>query len=501
MHEDLKTFAGRIGLVGISQGIANFKGIFYLPLLTKSLSITDYGAWSLILASIAILHPLIQLGLNSAILRFLSPLPKEKIVQGLITVLIVVSITSTVACILFFFSSSYIVTDILKLTSITTTHAFQFAAFFIILDSINTVIISSFRVFGMIKKYAFVVLLKTFIEISLMVILIILGFGLIGAIAALMFTGIISLFTMLYFIFSYAGFARPDFSLVKPYILFGLPLIPINLAQYVIEISDRYIIGFFMGAEHVGIYSAAYGIGVIPLGLSTYLVFVLGPTVYQSYDNGLVEKAKKYLSYSMKYLLMLSIPSAFGLSILAKPILTIMTKQNFVTNGVYIIPFTVLSIVFWGIEQIFGVSLLIFKRRKIFVIAFVCSAVTNFILNIIFIPRYGIISAAFTTLVSYILLAIIIGSSSRRLFKFDLHYRFILKCIFASIGMTTCIWLINPINVVDVVLSIIFGIFVYFGLILLHKGFKKEELQMIFSIVGLTHVYQKVNAFFDSVRK
>ena len=50
---------------------------------------------------------------------------------------------------------------------------------------------------------------------------------------------------MLFFIFSYAGFAKPDFLLLKPYLLFGLPLIPITLARFVIDISDRYVIGFF----------------------------------------------------------------------------------------------------------------------------------------------------------------------------------------------------------------------------------------------------------------
>lgn len=499
MIESPKIFFQRIGLVGFSQTFVSLKGLIYLPILTRTLGASDYGVWALILVTFAVLQPFIILGLNSPILRFLSSQKKEKIVQGVITVVILVLFTGTIASIILFLSSDIIAINILKEPS--AAYIIKIAAPFIILESLNTIILGSFRVFGMIKKYAAVLIIKTSLEIGLIVFFISSGFGLIGAILSLMIAAVISLIIMLFFIFSYAGVARPDFLLLKPYLLFGLPLIPITLAQFVIEISDRYVVGFFMGAAKVGIYSAAYGIGVIPLGLSTFLVFVLGPTVYDLYDKGKIDKVKMYLSYSWKYLLMLSIPSAFGLSILAKPLLLSMTTSKFVSDGIYIIPLVVVSIVFWGMEQIFGVSLLIFKRRRIFVIAFMCAASTNFILNIIFVPHYGVIAAAVSTLIAYILLAVIIGYSSRRHFSFDLHLRFIAKCIFSSIGMTLCILILNPINTVGIILSIVLGIIIYFCLLLLQKGFGKEEIRTIFETVGLRKFYEKIEAASNQIRK
>jgi O-antigen/teichoic acid export membrane protein len=278
-------------------------------------------------------------------------------------------------------------------------------------------------------------------------------------------------------------------------------LIPITLAQFVIQSSDRYVIGFYMGAEKVGIYSAAYGIGVVPLVLSTYLVYVLGPTVYNLYDNGKIDKARMYLSYSWKYLLMLSIPSAFGLSILSRPLLLTMTTSKFVPDGVYIIPLVVLSIVFWGMEQIFMVSLLIFKRRKIFLIAFICGALTNFILNIIFVPQYGILAAAVTTLIAYIMITVMIGYSSRRCFTFNLDFPFIAKCILASTGMVLGIWIFNPVDIFGMIISVIIGIFIYFCLLLIQKSFGKGELQSIFKILGVRKLYEKIFIRFNQIRK
>jgi O-antigen/teichoic acid export membrane protein len=306
---------------------------------------------------------------------------------------------------------------------------------------------------------------------------------------------------MLILIFSYAGFAKPDFLLVRPYLLFSLPLIPITLAQFVIEISDRYVVGFFLGASKVGIYSAAYGIAVIPLVLSSYLVYMLKPTVYALYDKGMVEKARMYLSYSWKYLLTLSIPSAFGLSILARPLLVNMTTSKYISDGVYIIPIVVVGIILFGMEQIFAVSLLVFKRRKIFIIAFISGALTNFLLNILLVPRYGIIAAAVTTLIAYIILTIIIGYSSRHYFPFNLNFRFISKCILAATGMTLFIWILNPKNILGIIISIIIGIMIYFCLLLLQRGFTRQELRTIFELFKLKNFFKKIEVSFDKIKK
>jgi len=499
MSEDHKLFIKRIGVVGVAQTYNNMKGIIYLPIFTKILGTSEYGIWSLILTTIAVLQPFILLGLMDAILRFLSPQSKEKIVQGVITVVITVLFTGTIISIIFFLSADFLADIVLK--EPTSAYLIKIAAPLIILDSVNTILLGSFRVFGMIKKYGIILIFKTTLEIGLLVFFILSGFGLIGAILALIITAVISLIIILLSIFSYAGIARPDFSLLKPFLIFSLPLIPITLAQFVIQSSDRYVIGFYLDAEKVGIYSAAYGIGVIPLVIGTYLVYVLGPTVYNLYDNGKIDKARMYLSYSWKYLLMLLIPSAFGLSILSRPLLMNITTSKFVADGVYIIPLVVLSIVFWEMEMIFTISLLIFKRRKIFLIAFICGAVTNLILNIIFVPQYGILAAAVTTLIAYILITVIIGYSSRRYFTFNLNFPFMAKSLLASIGMILGIWIFNPIDLFGILISIIMGIFIYFCLLFIQKGFGKGELQSIFEILKLKNFYEKINMKFNRIRK
>jgi O-antigen/teichoic acid export membrane protein len=498
MSEDHKLLLKRIGLVGFSQTYHNMKGLVLLPILT-SLGSTQYGVYSLILISVTILQPFILLGLQDAVLRFLSPQSKEKICQGVITVAIVILLSGTIAAILFFLLSDSLANIILKDPSAAS--IIKIAAPFILLDSMNTYILSTFRVFGMIKKYAAILIIKTTLEMGLIYFFVLSGFGLFGAIISLMISSIISITIMLYLIFSYAGFSKPNFLLIKPYLLFGLPLIPILSSLYICDINDRYVIGFYLGAGSVGIYSAAYGIGTIPSALARYVLFVLGPTVYNLYDNGKVDKVKFYLSYAWKYLAMLLIPCAFGLSILGKPLLQVMTSSEFVTSGTYIIPFVAFGILFWGMEGVFAISLYIFKRRKIFVIAFICGAGTNFVLNIILVPMYGLIAAAITTAIAYFLITIIIGYSSRRYFQFDLNFRFISKSFVAASVMTLVIWIFGPTNIVEILISIIIGIIIYFCLLISLRGFTREELGTIFEIFRLKKFYEKIVITYDHFKK
>jgi O-antigen/teichoic acid export membrane protein len=490
MSDGYTLFIKRIGLVGVAQTIVSLKGLILLPILTKTLGASDYGVWAFILVTVGLSSPLLLLGLDNASLRFLASKQKEQIFQGVITGVIFVLFSSIVASFFLFFFSDFIAINLLK--DISASYPIKLTSIYIILNALNTIVLCSFRVFGLIKSYSAVVIFKTFLEIGLIIVFILSGFGVTGAVLALIVAAVVSLGIMLFRIISYAGFTRPDFSLLKPYLLFGLPLLPISLSQFVIESSDRYVVGFFLGAEKVGIYSAAYGIGLIPLMFSTFLVFILGPTVYDLYDKGNVNKVKIYLSYSWKYLLMITIPSAFGLFILAKPLLSLLTTSIFVSEGQYIIPLIAVGIVFWGIEQIFGVSLWIFKRTKIFVIAFVVSCVSNIILNIIFVPNYGIIAAAITTLLAYIMLAGIVGYASRKYITFNLNLWFIVKSLLASIIMTFCIWIFNPIDIVGIVVSIVIGIIIYFSLIFLQRGFGKGELRIILGTVGL----KKINKIF-----
>ena len=78
---------------------------------------------------------------------------------------------------------------------------------------------------------------------------------------------------------------------------------------------------------------------------------ILLPSVLPKYyDENNIEKVRIFLKYSMKYFLLIAIPSAFGLSILSKPILLILTTPEIALNGYLITPFVAFKrIVIWNL--------------------------------------------------------------------------------------------------------------------------------------------------------
>lgn len=484
-------FTKRVGLVGIVRLITNIRGLILIPILTKTLGAAEYGAWSQILVTVSLAMPFIMLGLPSAMVRFLpSEREKKNVGKGFFTVLFTTLFISMVFALFLFLSSNSLA--ILLLRNISFAPIFKIASALVILEALNQTSLQSFRIFGQIKKYSVLTVLQTFVEVGLVSFFVLSGFGLVGAIISLLITRGFILLLSLCLVISHIGFVFPDFSVLRPYLLFGLPIIPSVVFEIIVASSDRYVIGFFMGAVAVGIYSAAYGIGCVILVFLGPITYILSPTVFKSYDEGKIDDVKTYLSYSLKYFLMFSIPSVFGLSILARPLLVTLTTSEFVSFGVFIVPLVALSMIFEGVRAIFGEVLMLFKRTKIFGTASIIAGLVNLVLNIALIPYFGIVAAAITTLISYSILGFIMYYISRKYMQFEINLNFIIKSVLASVVMIFIIWALSPSGAVMILLTVGIGAIVYFCVLFVLKGFKREELEFISEIIGLGRLYERL---------
>ncbi len=234
------------------------------------------------------------------------------------------------------------------------------------------------------------------------------------------------------------------------------------------------MISYFIGVTAAGIYSASYDIGWYTVFLIAPITRLLFPTIAKSYDENNLGETRNYLRYSLKYFMMFAIPSAFGLSMLAKPILQALTTSEFVT-GSSIIPFVAFSGVLFGFYQISIFIIHLVKKTKLVFILLTTSALLNIALNILLIPRMGILGAAVATIIAYGVLLMFILIVTRRYLRYDLSMTFMLKSVFASLVMALCIWLINPESIALIIVSIFAGILVYFGVLLLVRGLSKGE--------------------------
>lgn len=480
--ETYKLFTQRIGLIGITNIIVAFSSLILLPILTKNLSTQDYGIWVQLLVTIELLPNIILLGLPYTMVRFLAgEKHKIKIQEVFYSITFIVLFFSLLLSIVLFYFS-YPLSKLLFNGNI------QIATILPVLIFVSGIVLlflNFFRTFQMMKIYSLFSFIQAYATLIFISILIFLDYGLSGAVMALLITKIIIVILLYFIIYKKIGFKFPQFKNLRNFLSFGLPTVPGNLSYWIVNSSDRYVIGILLGITFVAYYSPSYVLGNMIMMIISPFALLLPATLSENYDTKNIKEVETILKYSLKYFLAIAIPSVFGLSILSKPILLLLTNAEIALNGYFVTPFVAIGVLFYGVYAIISHILVLEKKTKITGMIWILCAILNLVLNILLIPYIGITGAAFTTLIAYITALILTTYYSFQYIKFDLELKFIAKSIIASIAMSTIILFINPKGVLLLLISILIGIFIYLTLLLSLNGISKKELSVFKSFIKI----------------
>jgi len=467
-------FIRDVGIIGITQVLSNLGAFFLLPIITKTLGTYDYGTWAQISITVSLLSPLALLGLQMAFVRFLAA---EKDVAR---------IREVFFSIFFFVFFTGMLVSVLVFAlfgDITTSYYIKAGSFLILLSAIDQISLFYFRISRQIHVFGLLSLFQSLGRLFLVLALLLAGFGLLGVIGATLIVQVCIVLFSLILVIRQIGFAIPRFEGLGEFIKYGTPLTPNSLIRWITDSSDRYIVGIFLGLSAVGIYSAAYAIGSLVHLFITPIQFILFPELSRLYDEERVDDVRNYLSSSLRYFLLIAIPAVVGLTVLAKPVLMILTTPAFAAGSI-VIPFIALSGLFGGVFQIIINITFLVKKTQFNLFIHVIAAVANLVLNVALIPFIGILGAAIATLASYILMVIVVIYISFRDLSFDLGFAFILKCIISAGIMAAILLLFDPQNLFYLLISIVMGIIVYFAVMIVLKGVGRKEFELIKNLIG-----------------
>jgi O-antigen/teichoic acid export membrane protein len=467
-----KLFTQRIGLIGITNLLLSLSGIILLPILTKNIPIEDYGIWVQISVTIGLIPAVVMLGLPYTMVRFLAAAKKrEEIQEGFYSIAFIVLFTSAIASLLLFLFSKPIAATLFD-NNFTIARILSLIVF---IECLNGLLLNFFRTFQQIKRYSIFSFIRTWLNVALVAYFVLSGYGIFGAVMGLLISSFFVFLIMTFLIVSEIGIKIPKFTHIREYLAFGLPTVPTNLSSWVVNSSDRYVIGIFLSTAFVGYYSPGYTLGNMINMFFAPLSFMLPAVLSKYYDENNMKEVKTVLRYSLKYFLLLGIPSAFGLSLLSKPILTILSTPEIASQGYLITPFVAFSALLFGAYGVIYNIIMLEKKTKIVGTIWIIAAILNLGLNLIFVPYIGILGAAITTLLAFALAFILTSYYSFKYFKFDVDFRFILKSILASMAISLIIIKWNPVGTLNVLTVIGVCAVVYSALLLLLKGIKKDE--------------------------
>ena len=474
MENLYQKFAKDVFIYGVAAIFIQLAGIILMPVITKTLGAHDYGIWAQVQVTIAIAMTLALLGLPAAMLRFLpAKSNKNEIQEGFYSVFCIIAVAALIVSIIFIVLADFIAAALFDGATVIV----RVTGLIILVWSLDMAFLALFRVFQQVRRYSLFMIANSYGQIGLIAYLVLNGHGILSVVLAVLTIQVLLLFILFFIIKAQIGIKRPHFSNIKEYFNYGLPTIPMSMASWVTTSSDRYVIAYFLGATSVGIYSAAYGLGSIIFIFAAMVGFVLPPPLFKLYDEGRMSEVKTHLSYSLKYLLALTIPFVFGAAILAEPVLTLFSTAEIAGKGHLIVPVVALSILFSCANSVICLILGLVKKMKLVAAIHVVAAAVNLGLNILVVPHLGILGAAITTVMSCSLVLGLTTYYAFKEFKFDIGWRFIIKSLIASAAMSLAIWKMSPQGTATTILTVVAGVAIYGVVLLLLKGFNREEFE------------------------
>ena len=470
-------FAKDVGFIGTVQVLTSLGTFFLLPIITKTLGTYDYGLWAQINTTVSLISPLALMGLSMGFVRFLSSETEIKIIrEAVYSILFFVTIAGLFASFLLYMFAEPLATFGFKDPH--ATYFIQAGSLLILLSVIESISLFYFRIFRQIHTFSYLTLFETFGKLFFILFLLKMGYGLLGVIAAtLLVQGSIFLISLL-MIISQIGFVIPRFTYIKEYLQFSLPLTPNSLIRWITESSDRYMVTYFLGLRSVGVYSAACSIGSLIQLFVSSLQLILLPELSKLFDENKTDEVRIYMSHSLRYFLLISIPAVFGLSALAKPLLGILTTDDFL-SGWFVIPIIAFSGLLAGIFQIFVNTMLLIKETKTTTYINIVAAVSNVLINLLLIPSIGIVGASLSTLFSYFLMAVLCMHISLKHFKLDFYLHDIVKSVLSSITMYLFVSYFVISSIFELFEIAGMGVLIYLVMMFLIGGFTDYELSLI----------------------
>ena len=158
--------------------------------------------------------------------------------------------------------------------------------------------------------------------------------------------------------------------------------------------------------------------------------------------------------------------------------LATLTTSEFL-SAYLVVPIVALGVIIFDCRAVFLNILMLLKKTKVIGLAYGTVALFNLVLNVILVPIIGIMGAAISTLFTFFACTMILGTLSYRELAFEIDIKFVLKSIVASVPMAIVVWKIDPYGAVDILVSVGVAALIYFGVLVMLKGFTKEEYEFI----------------------
>lgn len=453
----------------VAQIIVSILSLILSIFIARFLGETLFGKYSFAIAFVAIFTLYSDLGYNTLMLREIARNNEnaKKYLQNVLAIRIVV-------CSILF-SLILISINLLEYPQDTKNVVYILAGAALI-SSVTDVFSIIFRAFEKMEYEALTKTLFNLIRVSLGIIILFIGYGLIELSLVFLFSSLFN-FT-LSFVLCKKKFVNPmiefDLTFLKNTLKIAIPLGTLSFFGIIYTRIDTVMISLIQGDAPVGWYNAAYNLILGLKPIPKLFISVLLPLMYNYSTSS--KRALNYLfekSFKMLYcagLFFVIVTCSF-----ATDIITIAYGESYY-NSIIALQVLSLDILLIFLINPLGGVLISTNCEKSMNFVYIFTVICNIGLNLILIPAYSYIGAAFATIICELLLiTIYIYIVLKNGHKLPLR-KIMIKPIITSLAVGI---LINVLDSINILLRFLIAALLYVGLLYCMDYFSQDEKDII----------------------
>ena len=434
-------------LLFIGKFATQFMSLLLLPLFTHYLLTDDYGTVDLLQTYITLFVPILTLKIDSAVFRFLIDKRKDKdgqkeIVSSIMFILVIMLlITILIGGITYYFLDikyyGYVIVNIIVLM-------------------FSSVMLQILRGLGKTKEYSIGSIITGVVALVVNIILIV-GYKF-GANSILIASIIANIICSIYVIFNVKLFELIHISKVnkanlKEILAYALPMIPNSLSWWLVNVSDRTIITFFIGATFNGIYTVSCKFS----NIINSIFSIFNMSWQESASIHINDEDRDIFFSNMINRILFLFASGTLLVLVAIPIFfQILIGEEYQSAYDYI-PILLYSDSWNILVYLIGGIYVAKKETKKVANTTIGAAIINLIIHIVLIKFIGLYAACISTLISYIVMGIYRYLDCQKYVKLRINIKRIISYTIVF-GICSAAYIINNIylNILNVVIAVIY---------------------------------------------
>jgi O-antigen/teichoic acid export membrane protein len=370
-----------------------------LPILTNYLSLEEYGEVSMFIALMNFIMSIFGLSLDGAFMRKYYDNNDETFRKVKFNYLILLTASFTI-CLVIVISLK----DPLSFYSGVSEKYLIPAIVCSLFSTICYCVNSYHQVKGKAFQYALFTNSWSFLNALLSIILVVsLGLGVKGRILGITLSsvllGIIGLFILLR---SGVSFKLDKSIINEELMVFGIPLLPMNLRGTILNFSDKIFIANIIGLSAAGVYTVSNQLAMIVDVFVRSIALAYTPWLYSKLKENTLQSNKKIVK--LTYLLFLIIIIISIIWVVAATLCFPFFIRSDYSDALGYLNWLVLGNAFLGFQLLLVSFIYFSKETKVYAWISIASIVINIFLNYFLIKHYGPIGAAISTCLVYVIM-------------------------------------------------------------------------------------------------